>query len=215
MRLCATLGCETGVAHRGSQARFCSDRCRVRASKGQSSEQRSCVYCARSITHLTLQSRYCDSRCKDAQRRRAPGHKAKAAERSAAWRAANPERAKEKIARWREANPDRVKEVSRRWQRDNPEAVRRSTRRRRDLYEAACSFRFTDRDWHRLLARHRHACAYCGAHGDLQREHVLPLSRGGYNGPGNFLPACSTCNKSKKDRLLSEWRYRTRRQLTL
>ena len=47
-------------------------------------------------------------------------------------------------------------------------------------------------------------CAYCGqpttrAPGPdkFHREHVIPRSRGGNNGPENYLPACRTCNLRK------------------
>ena len=55
------------------------------------------------------------------------------------------------------------------------------------------------------------ACLYCGwrwSHGarSIQRDHVVPWSRGGKNSPENIVPACASCNATKKDRLPSEWR---------
>jgi 5-methylcytosine-specific restriction endonuclease McrA len=38
-----------------------------------------------------------------------------------------------------------------------------------------------------------------------EREHVVPISRGGRDEESNVIPVCSFCNKSKNDRLLSEW----------
>jgi 5-methylcytosine-specific restriction endonuclease McrA len=64
------------------------------------------------------------------------------------------------------------------------------------------------RDWLRLLARLEHRCAYCGVGGArLEMDHVIPLARGGRHAIGNVLPACPTCNRSKWDRLLVEWRH--------
>lgn len=67
---------------------------------------------------------------------------------------------------------------------------------------------------------HHHGCtkfaaaaadkaAYCGVEPTepLQREHVIPISRGGRHSAGNILPACAKCNADKKAKLLSEWRY--------
>ena len=42
-----------------------------------------------------------------------------------------------------------------------------------------------------------HTCAYCGASGDLQIEHVVPISKGGEHHLGNIVPACQSCNFSK------------------
>lgn len=42
-----------------------------------------------------------------------------------------------------------------------------------------------------------HTCAYCGASGDLQVEHVVPISKGGEHHLGNIVPACQSCNFSK------------------
>ena len=36
-------------------------------------------------------------------------------------------------------------------------------------------------------------------------DHVIPLSRGGSNNPGNIVIACPTCNISKSDKLPQEW----------
>lgn len=64
----------------------------------------------------------------------------------------------------------------------------------------------TRRDWRRLVARFGHRCAYCGLKRRLTVDHVIPLIRGGEHRIGNVLPACRSCNSSKKDKLLAEWR---------
>ena len=44
------------------------------------------------------------------------------------------------------------------------------------------------------------ACAYCGAAGvALQKDCVLPLSRGGRYTLDNVVPACRSCNASKSN----------------
>lgn len=89
---------------------------------------------------------------------------------------------------------------------ENPERMRAIRLRRRGRIRAN-SFAFTIRDWRKLLARFDGRCAYCGEQrDDLQREHVIPLSRGGTHGVGNIVPACPPCNYAKKDKLLIEWR---------
>jgi len=49
------------------------------------------------------------------------------------------------------------------------------------------------------FAQFDHACAYCGARGDLHQEHFLPISKGGTHVLSNLLPACQACNYSKRD----------------
>ena len=51
-----------------------------------------------------------------------------------------------------------------------------------------------------LFARDRHICLYCGEHcprGDLTRDHVVPISRGGRDIWENVVSACIGCNVRK------------------
>ena len=50
-----------------------------------------------------------------------------------------------------------------------------------------------------------HCCAYCGASGDLQVEHVVPISKGGEHHLGNIVPACHRCNSSKSSKDAHTW----------
>lgn len=42
-----------------------------------------------------------------------------------------------------------------------------------------------------------HECVYCGAHTDLQIDHVFPRARGGTDAFENLVTACRSCNASK------------------
>jgi len=56
---------------------------------------------------------------------------------------------------------------------------------------------------HRLFARDRQVCAYCGDHfaeSDLTVEHILPVSRGGRHEWTNVVTACRSCNTRKGNR---------------
>ena len=54
-------------------------------------------------------------------------------------------------------------------------------------------------------------CAYCGADGvPLQRDCVLPISRGGRYTLGNIAPACGSCNASKCNDEVTGWLRRKR-----
>jgi 5-methylcytosine-specific restriction endonuclease McrA len=44
-------------------------------------------------------------------------------------------------------------------------------------------------------------CHYCGGKfpaKDLTMDHIVPIARGGKSTQGNIVPACKTCNTSKK-----------------
>jgi 5-methylcytosine-specific restriction endonuclease McrA len=102
------------------------------------------------------------------------------------------------------ANRERMLAVSRRWAASHPERLIEYAHRQRAGDRA---FEVIPRDWRRLLERYRHCCAYCGTKVEkLQREHVIPLSRGGVHSIGNLVPACPKCNTNKKNRLLIEWK---------
>jgi 5-methylcytosine-specific restriction endonuclease McrA len=54
-------------------------------------------------------------------------------------------------------------------------------------------------------------CAYCGAPPTaLQRDCVLPLSRGGRYTLDNVVPACRSCNASKCNDEVTRWLRRRR-----
>ena len=76
------------------------------------------------------------------------------------------------------------------------------------------TFRYTEADWQWVMVHYNYCCAYCGVnpgrdkHGRplLQKEHVIPLIRGGRHSAGNILPACSACNNAKLGKTVMEWR---------
>jgi len=54
-----------------------------------------------------------------------------------------------------------------------------------------------------------HCCAYCGAaehrSAELEIEHVVPISKGGPHLLSNIVPACTSCNSSKRRQELETW----------
>lgn len=65
----------------------------------------------------------------------------------------------------------------------------------------------------KLFARDRRLCAYCGLRfrtGDLSREHVIPVSRGGADCWTNVVTACHACNAAKGARTPEEAGMRLR-----
>jgi 5-methylcytosine-specific restriction endonuclease McrA len=61
-------------------------------------------------------------------------------------------------------------------------------------------------EWADLVAAWDGACAYCGAPSPaLQRDCVLPISRGGRYTLANVVPACGSCNSSKHNDEVTGW----------
>ena len=85
--------------------------------------------------------------------------------------------------------------------------ARRVHKRRRRAAEVGASGSWIWSDFMRIAQRFGFRCAYCDEkpEGQLDPDHVVPLSRGGYNSAANLLPACRACNADKRDLLLSEW----------
>lgn len=57
-----------------------------------------------------------------------------------------------------------------------------------------------------LVSLYSSSCFYCGSKEKIQADHVVPLSRGGRHSIGNLVPACRSCNSSKSDKTIMEWR---------
>ena len=58
----------------------------------------------------------------------------------------------------------------------------------------------------RIFARDDYTCQYCGKRGvKLECDHVHPVSKGGSHDDENLKTACFDCNRSKRDKLLTEW----------
>lgn len=82
--------------------------------------------------------------------------------------------------------------------------------RRRARRVAAADNDLTLDEWEALLEAWG-ACAYCGADGvALQRDCVLPISRGGRYTFENVVPACRSCNASKSNDEVTGWLRRKR-----
>jgi 5-methylcytosine-specific restriction endonuclease McrA len=68
----------------------------------------------------------------------------------------------------------------------------------------------TDAQW-AALEEAWGGCAYCGAsEGGLQKDCLLPISRGGRYTLANVVPACLRCNASKCNTEVTTWMRRKR-----
>lgn len=135
-------------------------------------------------------------KAREAMRRWRARHPEKHAAQSREFYARHRERLKAKIAAYHAANPD----------------VRRTgwERRRARLLNADGSY--TTAEWLWVVAFYGGRCAYCGAEGQLDADHRIPLARGGTNWIENIVPACRRCNNRKHTLTEDEFRERIRRE---
>ncbi|MGB7877551.1 MAG: HNH endonuclease signature motif containing protein [Ilumatobacteraceae bacterium] len=85
---------------------------------------------------------------------------------------------------------------------------RAATRRQRRMKRAENDL--SDDQWAALKGAWG-GCAYCGESGSpMQRDCVLPLSRGGRYTLENVVPACGSCNASKCNDEVTGWLRRKR-----
>jgi 5-methylcytosine-specific restriction endonuclease McrA len=85
-------------------------------------------------------------------------------------------------------------------------AARYAKRRQRRM--AAVDHDLTEDQW-RALQDAWGGCAYCGAADrPLQKDCLLPISRGGRYTLANVVPACGSCNASKCNTEVTSWMRR-------
>lgn len=121
-------------------------------------------------------------------------------------------------ARWVKANPLPPEEKARRkrekWRRayhSNPGLRlyhREKAKRRKAANRGQTPVQITVAAISARFALFGNCCAYCGISGDMQIEHVVPISQGGAHDAMNIVPACQSCNYSKRADDMEAW-YRS------
>jgi 5-methylcytosine-specific restriction endonuclease McrA len=167
----------------------------------------------------------CRNEKRSKERHSNPNAQEKDRERARQWFYENRERARAKTKELYHANREERIKQTRQWREQNPERYRANNANRypkyytehREEYRAWVRNRrarqrqapgkHTPADIEHLYDQQQGKCAYCQC--SLQNgyhvDHIVPLARGGSNDPSNLALACASCNKSKGDRLLSEW----------
>lgn len=121
----------------------------------------------------------------------------------------------QQLEHWRQHPDDRARHLRQRSKRDHQwryltdpsfRLYHRSKSKRRKAQERGSRTVMLSPDqlWRRWV-EFEHRCAYCGSEGDLQVEHVVPISKGGEHHLGNIVPACPTCNYGKRSAAVEEW----------
>lgn len=115
----------------------------------------------------------------------------------------DPKRYAEHLAKIRVATkkrPDLRRERDRRWRESHRQAQRTKTKRRKALRKGAQG-NYTFAQWQARFSYYGGMCAYCGTKLTIENahvDHVIALKVGGTNWPSNLVPACCSCNCSKR-----------------
>ncbi len=136
----------------------------------------------------------------------------------------NKEKWKDYVKRWRESNLEKMLEQGRKRYQDNHERLlersknyfktekgranhQRAKVKRQTIMENIINT-LTSEEWLNILKKYNYKCAYCGTEFDEnilpEKDHIIPISKGGNNTKENIVPACRSCNAKKGDKILLE-----------
>lgn len=120
------------------------------------------------------------------------------------WRNKNLEYDLERKKIWRNNNLEYDKKRKAKWSSENLDK-RRMSYHKRNIKLKENIFYISEKEIKKLLNSN---CFYCGSSDNIQIDHVIPISKGGRHSIGNIVPACRSCNASKCDKYLIEWKNR-------
>ena len=107
---------------------------------------------------------------------------------------------------YREDHHDRDYQIHKRYRETHRDVINAAAQRRRALKLNATGIHTKD-DVQRQYKSQKGHCYWCNIKVDkvYHVDHVIPLSRGGSNGPENIVISCPTCNMKKNNKLPHEW----------
>lgn len=125
--------------------------------------------------------------------------------------------------KYRQENYDQIVKQQRRYYQQNKEKILQNIKAYTERHwEQACKWKriraqrrrakqrtleasFTHKQWDNCLKQFEDKCAYCGKRKKLSQEHFVPLDKGGEYSLNNIIPACGSCNSSKRNADFFEW----------
>lgn len=113
------------------------------------------------------------------------------------------------MKKWRVDNKDYCKEYSKKYYKTEAgKANKQRTKSKRRARMKNIINTLTTKDWLDLLKKYKYKCAYCDKEFNLfdrpERDHIIPISKGGHNTKKNVVPACRKCNGKKSNKILKE-----------
>lgn len=113
----------------------------------------------------------------------------------------------EYLKKWRESNSEKVKKYIRNYLKtEKGKASAQRGKFKRQAKERKTINTLTSQEWLDILEAYNYRCAYCDIEFDCEnlpeRDHVIPISKGGDNIKENVIPACRSCNAKKNNKIL-------------
>lgn len=124
-------------------------------------------------------------------------------ERNKDYKRRNAEKHLRQVSDWQRKNPERVKKAKARYKANNRVKLLADTQKRRARRNGNGVYAVSKKESDRLYAS---PCVACGTRHNITVDHIVPIARGGHHSIGNLQPLCGSCNSSKKDQLMIEWR---------
>ena len=125
---------------------------------------------------------------------------------SRAWAVANPDKRDTSRRAWKAAHPEEHAASQRAYQTANPE---KNSARARNYYarKLGNGGAHTAKDVQAQYDHQQGRCYYCDVlvYDDYHVDHVIPISKGGSNGPENLVISCPPCNRSKHNKHPMDW----------
>lgn len=158
---------------------------------------------------------------KESKKRYSEENKNRIREVSHEWYIKNREREIERSRKWRENHPEysaeyyqenseKVKARGNKWAKEN-RPKRNATGQKRRAYKKGAEGYYTPEQIDALYDFQEGRCFHCDC--DIsdyfERDHWIPLTKGGSNWPENIRLLCRHCNRSKHHKLPHEWHPET------
>jgi 5-methylcytosine-specific restriction endonuclease McrA len=72
----------------------------------------------------------------------------------------------------------------------------------RNILSSIGQEQFTKEEWLETVSFFDNKCAYCGQHGEMEMDHIIPMNKSslGEHKLGNLVPSCKPCNRKKHDK---------------
>lgn len=95
------------------------------------------------------------------------------------------------------------KEYSKKWAEANKSKRRNGESKRRVKKHENGVFLILQKEIDKIL---NSPCAICGCKNRIELDHIVPISRGGRHSVGNLQPLCKSCNVSKNNKFMIEFK---------
>ena len=104
---------------------------------------------------------------------------------------------------WAKNNRAKINAYKRKWRKNNPQKTISELAKYRDKKLQNGVYKILQKE---IIKLKNSDCFYCGSKSKITLDHVIPVSRGGRHSIGNLVSACGSCNSSKGNKLIREWK---------